>query len=120
MHFITLVAIAAAYYTLKGRAIARWGPAKRGAEVFATTMQLASRLVGLGMAISVLGTLLGCCEVFQIVVHAPPAEFATAMTKGFSFALVTITWALLLLIPVTTLWVITCYQHTMNSMSSTS
>ena len=99
MHFVTLSAIAAAFYTLRSRQLLRGALDTDARKELGRTMELASGYVGLGLAMGLLGTFFGVIETAAAVQSAPTEELAKATMRGLSISLTTLTFATMLAIP---------------------
>ena len=117
MHLITILAAAAGFYTVKSAAILKWGERNHGNELFCASIALATRLTTACVAVSVLGTFLGCREVFQIIGQVPADEYAAALTKGLGLAFTTVGWAMMVAIPTFLAGTIVRYRYAIKCMT---
>jgi hypothetical protein len=102
MHAISLAAVAAItvlFLDARARKLGDDDPKR---------LRLADRLVVLGLGIGLIGSTMGVTELFAALSMVAPEQFTSVLARGGAIVPFTLTWALMLAIP---LWVATTVQR---------
>ena len=102
MHPITFTAVAAVTALLLDARARKLGDPEP------SRLQLADRVILLGVLIGLIGSSMGVTELFAALQMNPPEDFTTLLARGGAIVPFPLTWALMLAIPI---WTASTVMH---------